>query len=56
MPVESLHTILLGPTKYLLQKLMSRLSTDTKEEIEAKIDSFDFSGLDGAIKGSSICR
>lgn len=56
MPVESLHTILLGPTKYLVQKLMSRLPPDAKEEIEAKIDSFNFSGFDGTIKGSSVCR
>lgn len=55
-PIESLHTILLGPTKYLLQRLMDRLPSQSKDEIEAKIDSLSFSGLDGKIKGSSICR
>ena len=46
MPVETLHTILLGPYKYLLRSLMGRLMTAQKEELQARLLSFDFSGLD----------
>ena len=56
IPVECLHTILLGPLKYLLTILMDRLSPDDKCTIEAKINSFSFSGFDERISGRSICR
>ena len=55
-PVECLHTILLGPTKYFLKRLMDRLNPREKSEIEVKINSLDFSGIHGKINGSSICR
>ena len=45
-PVETLHTILLGPYKYLLRSLIGRLTTAHKEKIQARLSSFDFSGLD----------
>ena len=41
-PIETLHTILLGPYKYLLRRLMSKLS-NKKNEIRSRIASFSFS-------------
>lgn len=55
-PVECLHTILLGPVKYLLQELMSRLTPREKDIIVAKMNSFNYSGMDNSINGNSICR
>ena len=55
MPVECLHTILLGPVKYFLDKLLNRLNEDEKEVVRCKIDSFCFSGIDENINGRSIC-
>ena len=43
--METLHTILLGPYKYMLRSLMGRLTSAQKEEIQAKIKCFDFSGF-----------
>ena len=43
---EALHTILLGPCMYLLRTLMECLCSAQKEEIEALIASFNFSGFD----------
>ena len=45
-PVEALHTILLGPYKYLLHSLMGHVSSAQKEEIQARIESFNFSVFD----------
>ena len=55
-PIECLHTILLGPVKYLLALLMDRLGPAQKDEIEARINSLHFSGFDGKLHGKSICR
>ncbi len=41
-PVEALHTILLGPVKYLVKETMMNLSAD-KKKVKAKIKAFDFS-------------
>ena len=43
-PVEVLHSILLGPYKYLLKTLISRLSADQKCQILAKMQAFNYSG------------
>lgn len=43
--MEVLHTILLGPYKYLLKKLMSRLTSREKEEVQAILSAFNFSGF-----------
>ena len=48
-PVETLHTILLGPYKYLVQSLMGHLNSVQKEELEARITSFEFSGFENKI-------
>eukprot|EP00731_Ephydatia_muelleri_P017205 Em0010g303a len=45
-PVEVLHTLLLGPYKYLFRDLMGRLTTVQRKEIQARISSFSFSGFD----------
>ena len=55
MPVETLHTVLLGPYKYLLRSFMGRLSTTQKDEIQARISSFDFSGCEDKLS-YSLCR
>ena len=44
-PVEVLHTLLLGPYKYLLGKTMNLLSASQKKEILACISSFNHSGF-----------
>ena len=44
-PVETLHTILLGPYKYLLKALMSRLTPKQRSEVQALVASFNFSGF-----------
>lgn len=44
-PVETLHTLLLGPYKYFLRKLVPRLSSAHKKEICAILTTFNFSGM-----------
>ena len=44
--MEVLHTLLLGPYKYLFRDLMGRLTTVQRKEIQARISSFSFSGFD----------
>ena len=43
--METLHTILLGPYKYLLRLLFPRLTASEKEEIQAILAAFNFSGF-----------
>ena len=43
--MEVLHTILLGPYKYLLRNLIPRLSNHQKEEIQSILEDFNFSGF-----------
>ena len=54
-PVEYLHTILLGPYKYLTASLMNRLTTKEKQEIKARLVAFDFAGFDKKLS-TSICQ
>ena len=54
-PTETLHTLLLGPYKYLLRSFMSKLSPGEKEKISAQILSFDFSGFKMKLS-SKVCR
>ena len=44
-PIECLHTILLGPYKYLLRDFWSKLGAGNKREIEAIIATFPYSGF-----------
>lgn len=53
-PVETLHSILLGPYKYLLNSLMGRLSTTQKDEIQARLSAFDYSGLEYKLSYSIV--
>jgi len=54
--VECLHTILLGPYKYLWTELMERLQPQDKREIEARAAAFPRSGLPYQIVNTSICK
>ena len=54
--MECLHTILLGPTKYIPSNLLERLTSQEKAELEARVNGFDFSGIDGRLNGGGICR
>ena len=51
-PVECLHTILLGPFKYLFGELMERLTPDQKRKVAARINSFPTSGFTTKLSGS----
>ena len=53
--MDNLHTILLGPYKYLLRSLMGCLSNVQKKEIEARIASMDTSGLEVKL-GYNLCK
>ena len=44
--METLHTILLGPYKYLLRSLMGRQNSTAKAEIQATIKAINFSGFE----------
>ena len=52
--MEVLHTILLGPYKYLLKMLIPRLSTVQKRQILARMNSFSYSGFNGRVIGNLI--
>ncbi len=52
--METLHTILLGPYKYLLTVLMSNLSRVQKCEVLARMSSFNYSGIDGKVLGNIV--
>ena len=52
-PVETLHTILLGPSKYLLHNLlMSSLSAEDKKKLHAHLQVFPLSGIDEKVLGN----
>lgn len=52
--METLHTVLLGPYKYLLRSLIGRLTTAQKDELQSRLSSFDFTGLDYKLSYSII--
>ena len=52
--VEVLHTILLGPYKYLTRKLISRLSPKQKEQVQAYVCAFNFSGFNEKFR-ANLC-
>ena len=53
-PVETLHTILLGPYKYLLKVTIPKFSKVQKAEILARIRAFNFSGFRVKLVGNVI--
>lgn len=54
MPVECLHTVLLGACKYMLRSFMNQASNSTKKEILAIISSFPQCGFSTRLTGN-IC-
>lgn len=55
LPLEVLHTIVLGACKYLLQNIMSVLSARQKEEVLARVRAFNTSGFKVKMYGN-VCR
>ena len=53
-PVECLHTILLGPYKYLLKCTIPTLSSQQKEEVLTRVKAFNYSGFDCRVIGNVI--
>ncbi|XP_028393607.1 uncharacterized protein LOC114517954 [Dendronephthya gigantea] len=51
-PIEILHTILLGPVKYMLSDTMKSLSQGRKEQLHAKIQALDMSAFPATIRGN----
>ena len=54
IPVEVLHTILLGLCKYFLKEVMPRLSKAQKKELLARIRAFNLSGFQDKVHGN-VC-
>ena len=54
-PVEVLHTVLLGPYKYLTGKVMGRLTAKQKCEVKARIACVNYSSIEGHMS-SDITR
>ncbi len=52
--MECLHTLLLGPYKYLLRSTISTLSTKQKEEVLARVRAFNYSGFSCKLQGNVI--
>eukprot|EP00731_Ephydatia_muelleri_P013887 Em0007g1197a len=55
IPVEVLHTILLGLCKYFLKEVMPRLSKAQKKELLAWICAFNLSGFQDKVHGN-VCN
>ena len=53
-PIETLHTVLLGPYKYLLKQTLSLLSPRQKEELLARIRVFNYSGFRVRLVGNVV--
>ncbi|CAB4010556.1 Hypothetical predicted protein [Paramuricea clavata] len=53
-PVEILHTILLGPVKYLVKKTFNNLSPADKKKVKSKIEAFDFSAFSRRLPSSFV--
>ena len=52
--MECLHTLLLGPYKYLLRSTILTLSTKQKEEVLARVRAFNYSGFSCKLQGNVI--
>ena len=53
-PIEVLHTLLLGPYKYLFKTTIPKLSAKQKKEVLARVRSFNFSGFCVRLVGNVI--
>ena len=52
--METLHTILLGPYKYLLKKVMPTLNARQKKEILARMAAFNYLGFNEEVLGNVV--
>ena len=52
--METLHTILLGPYKYLLKKVMPTLNARQKKEVLARKTAFNYSGFNVKVLGNVV--
>ena len=52
--METLHTIFLGPYKYLLKTLIPQLTAAQKRQVLAKISTFNYSGIKGKVLGNIV--
>ena len=52
--MEVLHTILLGPVKYLVKKTMKNLPAAEKKNVKARIEAFDFSAFSRRLPSSFV--
>ena len=52
--METLHTILLGPYKYLLKKVMPTLNARQRKEVLARMAAFNYSGFDVKVLGNVV--
>lgn len=52
--METLHSILLGPYKYLLKTTIPGLKPQEKQEVLARMRQFHYSGFDGRVYGNVI--
>ena len=53
--MECLHTILLGPYKYLMNDLMDQLSPAQKKQFAARVGEFNTSGFASKLS-TNICK
>ena len=51
-PVEKLHTILLGPVKYLLGVTIKSMTPEKKQQMHAKVVGLNMSAFSRHIKGN----
>ena len=51
-PIEILHTVLLGPVKYVLSATIQSLSQEQKDQLHTKISSTDMSAFPATIRGN----
>ena len=53
-PVETLHTILLGPYKYLLNSAIRSSTSLQKKQLLVRISTFNYSGFKGKVLGNIV--
>uniref|UniRef100_A0A1X7UVS3 C2H2-type domain-containing protein n=1 Tax=Amphimedon queenslandica TaxID=400682 RepID=A0A1X7UVS3_AMPQE len=51
-PIEALHTILLGTSKYMVREFMNKRSPKEKTEIVARIKAFSYSGFTSRVSSN----
>ena len=51
-PIEILHTIFLGPVKYLLSRTIIAFSQQMKDKLHARIQALDMSAFPAKVRGN----